>query len=298
MSDYAYPVSDDDNYFDYYDFDETHYDSSATLNFYHPKLITFKGFELNYKYRGEPESYYWHSIEDISFDPIANISAAIGYIGDGRTNFIEVSYGEGKFYLHSTPFAFTNYQLLTKQGLEYSNRVFSHLTSGDIYWDSFSKIPVRDTYNGEQKKGPLSFILSRPSLRWAWYLMLVMVLFYLIFRTRREQRIIPVVFENTNTSLEFIKTIALLYLQQNSHKKLAQLKMKYFLTYIRDRYFIKTQDMNNTLIERITVKSELPNKEVERIFEQYRVVEKNDSISSGLLIDFHKSIEHFYKHSK
>ena len=145
---------------------------------------------------------------------------------------------------------------------------------------------------------PLQFILSQPSLKWAWFLLLGSVLLYTLFRARRRQRPIPVLEPNRNTSMQFLHTIGNLYYQQNNHRQLAQQQMKLFLAHLRNRYRLPTQLDSEELIPRIAKVAEVPEKLVKKIFEYNSAITEANAISPKLLIKFHHALETFYQKSK
>ena len=95
----------------------------------------------------------------------------------------------------------------------------------------------------EISQSPLSFFLERPPLRWAVYLSLVGVLLYMFFTARRRQRVIPVVKEPENRSLEFVRLIGTLYHQRHDNTDLVRKKYNYFAERIRRTTMIDIEDV-------------------------------------------------------
>lgn len=273
------------------------YDTVAVANFYHPDIASNKGYHFRYVDQNVPGSHKWKYISIYNICDTARSVVHLGYIGKRLTNFIKVPYGKGNIYLHTTPIAFTNYYMISDRGLSYAGRVFANLGPGDIYWDEFSRLPAQEV-NDKPRSTPLQYILAQPSLKWAWYLTLILTSIFILFRSKRKQRVIPVMAENENTSLEFVQTIGTLYFQQNDHKKLAQQKMKLFLQHIRNRYSIPTNQLTQETLKRISIKSQIPYSQVEDIFEQYSWIKEQPGISDENLIKFHLSIDNFYKNAK
>lgn len=280
-------------------------DTIARLDFRHDNFQTDTTFDFQYYKRGEAAHYSWSYFdagifceEDYTFVPLGDIESSL-------TNFAKASYGEGEFYFHTTPLAFTNISLLEESGLEYATKVFSHLSKGDIYWDEYSRIPEavsrlrnQSSYRTFESEGPLKYVLSQPSLAWAWYLLLATGLLYLIFRAKRRQRVIPVLEKNTNTSLEFIGTIGRLYFLQNNHRKLALQKMKLFLGYVRDRYHLQTKELDEQFVNQLVSRSEIPKTIIDKILLFHTNIENSQFVSENTLVDFHHEMEKFYKNCK
>ena len=284
-------------------------DTVAVFNFQHRQLNTPKGFTYKFLDENKVASYSWNFIENQYFCDESFSMVKLGTVSGDKVNFAKKEYGRGAFYLHTTPVNFTNLQMLDKVGLDYSNKVFSHLDVGDIFWDEKSKQSegFGRAYNRRARgDGPrsiaseesLKYILAQPSLAWAWYLTIGLGLLYLFFRAKRKQRIIPVLEQNENTSFEFISTIGRLYFLQNDHKKLSQQKMKLFLSYIRDRYNLITTSTDAEFKKRLAAKSEIAPEVINKIFDAYDGIKRSGFVSEEKLIAFHKQMDEFYKNCK
>lgn len=282
-------------------------DTTVRVNLEHPNLHAKRDFTFFYQYRAKRMAYYWQYMDSSYFCGDPDGFTPLGTFNQGKINFARLSYGRGYFYFHSTPLAFSNLQLLDKRRLEYANLVFSHLAPGPIYWDKYSKIseslarqrnnaPLADRRN--MGKSPLKYILSQPPLAWAWYLLLAMGLLYLIFRTKRRQRVVPVIGHNTNTSLAFLQTIGRLYFLQNNHRNLALQKMKHLLQFLRDRYGLNIRELNAEWMDEIVKKARVDPKHIQYIATQHQAILGAVAITDKTLIDFHHSIETFYQQCK
>ena len=167
---------------------------------------------------------------------------------------ISLQYGKGSFIIHSTPAAFSNYNMFNKGGKYHAEVVLSHLPKGNIYWHhDFGKYsPYRGvpqpTYSEQgsskevnyPKSSPLQYIMKVPSLFGALVLLILGALLYMIFQSKRRQRIIPVIESNENSSVEFIQTVSTLYFQQKRHDKLIKHKELIFLSFLRQHYHVSS----------------------------------------------------------
>lgn len=296
----------------YYDECEDYYwrdyeslqDTFVNFNFVDEKIASAKNYPLHYVYRNKPRLYNWSYIEteyfcetDYSFEPL-------GDMNDTLINFMRVPYGSGMLYLHTTPVIFSNYMMLDSLNLAYANAAFSYLPPGKIYWDEYNKTleAVGRRRNNSQRqlsdKSPLAYILSQPALTWAWYLLLAIGLLFLLFRTKRRQRVIPVLQPNVNTSLEFVSTIGRLYFLQNSHRKLALQKMKLFQNFVRERYQLRGLELNAEFIEKLIAKSEVSPKLIDKILLIHRNIMNSNLVTENTLIDFHNLMDEFYRTCK
>jgi hypothetical protein len=279
-------------------------DTTVGLNFEHPQLESAKDFKFRFIGGGGRRAYEWNYISDYYFCEQENGLVELGYLNDSLINFARVAYGNGTFYLHTIPYAFSNIAMLDSTSLQYANRTFSHLSPGKIYWDEYSKTSEdlgrrrNNSSRALSRESPLKYVLSQPPLAWAWYLMVAMALLYLVFRTKRKQRIIPVLEANTNTSLEFVSTIGRLYFLQNNHKQLALQKMKLWLNFVRERYHLRGQETDETFQQKLIAKSEVPENLVNKIFQKYHKIAHTYGIFDNVLVDFHQLLEEFYRTCK
>ncbi len=166
-------------------------------------------------------------------------------------NFIKIDYGEGSFYFHATPMAFTNYHLYRKNTKDYIHAFLQEFNPGNVYIDDFYHVlRHKDNYNQNSRNpnlpdSPLAFILSISTLRWGWYLLILGTLIFLIFRSKRNQRMIPVIAPLQNNSLEFSKTVGRLFYKEKNHKRMAQEICLYFFNHLRKRYHINTKTFDD-----------------------------------------------------
>jgi len=293
-------------YYDCYDTAWEGYDfiseSVVSLNLEHPNFSFPEAPSQSVIYRDRVSSYTWQYLNRAYFCDAEAGFTMLGTFNQDYPNFMRIPIGEGYFYLHSNPILFSNIQLLEKEHLAYVEAIFSHLNNGPIFWDEHSKmpgyIPDNPGRRGLSGQAPLQYILSQPPLAWAWYLLLGMAAFYLLFRTKRRQRIIPVLPRNANTSLEFIQTIGHLYFLQKNHQKLALQKGQLFLGFIRDHYGIQTRDLGPEFNRQLGAKSEVSPEKIEAVLLLYQNIRSSSFVSEKILISFHEQIEDFYKNCK
>ncbi len=274
-------------------------DSTCQMNFYHPRLGTQKPYLFRHAYLNKGSLYEWSYFNFESACDTLPRYERLGYCLPNHLNFIRVPYEKGYFYFHLNPLVFTNYELLSEPCLDYCEKVFSHLPHEKTYWDEHDRIPMQTHGDKSMTKGPLTYLLSQAPLRWAWYTLLSLLLAYFLFRAARRQRIIPVVLPNENTSLEFVQTVGSLYFQQNDHQKLCLQKMKLFLLYVRSRYYLQTNLLDDQLFKKISVKSQIPLEHVIKIFSLYNAYQHTVvEVDADELIAFHKALDFFYRNCK
>ncbi|MGE5431852.1 MAG: DUF4350 domain-containing protein [Syntrophomonadaceae bacterium] len=236
-----------------------------------------------YLFRCAGESFYFDGFDTSS-------AVVLGQGKNGDADFIKLNCGRGNFYLHSLPEAFSNYSILDSLDADYIYKALSYLpTGGKVYWDEYYK------KGAESMKGPLQFVLSTEPLRWAYYILLLSVVLYIIFAGRRRQRVIPVIKPPANSTLEFINIVGSLYFQQGNHKNIARKKITYFLDQVRVRYLIKTDEINAETISRISAKSGLALDDVKEIFGYIDFIDQSPKLDKKALHKLNSLIDSFYK---
>jgi hypothetical protein len=256
-------------------------EDSVTINFIIPELKTDSG----YHYIRGNFNYYFEEFD-------TSMVQVLGENGEGNVNFIRIKYGGGNFFLHTLPFAFTNYHLLNSENNEYVYKVLSHLPVQETFWDDYYKDGNRYTASS------LNYIISQKSLRWAYYIILASAVFFIFFYGRRRQRIIPVIPPLKNSTIEFVETIGNLYYQQKDYKNIAEKKITYLLDYIRNRYLIKTSNFDEETIKKISEKSLMAEGKIKSIFRNIEKIKSSAQISEDDLLNFNYQIEKFYERTK
>ncbi|MDW8229536.1 MAG: DUF4350 domain-containing protein [Saprospiraceae bacterium] len=230
----------------------------------------------------------------------------LGYIGDSLVNFARFPCGEGAFYLHSTPLAFTNYHLLRPAMQRYVEAVLAHLPEGDIYWDVKYRDPeemqrIQRTWGRRPpSEHPLKHLLQQPSLAWAWYLMLALAGLYVLFRSKRRQRVVPLWPRKENTSFEYVDAIAQMHFRQRNYRYLCVQMIKTFLLQTRERFGIAPPSHIETLqtipedfVQRLSEAAKVPAGDVRIIFSNYAAALIYDPIEQNVLV-LRSNIRHFW----
>lgn len=278
----------------YENFNRTQNKPAARLNFLDSSLKSPQGYQVQYLIKDQVQDYQWNYYDSLWCDTAI---VALGTL-DTLTNFVKIPYGDGDIFLHSVPLAFSNLHLLEERNLSYVERVLSYLPSADIYWDEHSKIALYDSGGKRGMNSPLQYVLGQPGLRWAWYIVLALVLLYLLTFSKRKQKVIPLLEANENTSIEFTEAIGELYYQQQNHHQLGLLKMRLFLEYIRNHFHLSTNHLDQALIDKISAKSQIPRAQVMRIFDIHKRISNSTEVPEHLLIEFNSALEYFYDNCK
>ncbi|MFV0143560.1 hypothetical protein [Empedobacter falsenii] len=284
IADYYDNFGDDTNGLDEISLDETTIDSTEvddnilynqTININdHFELRTNKLFKI--KKKKEIEHHYFSDITNDS-----EIFGTITYKDKAYPNYLKIkpkNY-KGYYLYHAEPIYFTNYYLLNKDSYFYAKSVLEPLKGKTIFWYNTSK-----TYAGSSSM--MRFIMGEPALKAAWITLLVLLFFFLIFRSKREQRIIPIYTKEENHTVEFAKTISSLYQENGEVKDIVSKKIDYFLYKLRKTFLIETDDITNKqFIEIVAQKANLSQEEcLEKLTILKNIYQKNQPNEHDLKI--------------
>jgi len=241
--------------------------------------------------------FYEKGIAQCYFTALDSLNTTVlGYNnldGEEQVNFVKIQYGEGFFYLNTQPYAFTNYHLLKENHADYVASILSYIPKGtNIYWDANTKAD-KETINS-----PLRFIFSNPALAWAWKLAILGLVVFAVFLAKRRQRIIPIIKPLENTTIAFAKTIGELYYEEGEPKDILFKKINYFLAFVREKYLIDTENLNDNLIKKIHLKSGVPEENVKKLIYHIVYINKKRINTENDIVVLNKLIEKFHKKIK
>ena len=227
---------------------------------------------------------YSMMIEDLMTADSADNTEVIAFrTGDAQDKELRVSpvairkkVGKGSVILVSAPLLFTNYGILDGSTAEYIFRLMSHIGNNHVVRTT-SYMKTQDMADAEAS--PLRFFLGQPPLRTALYLALLVITLFLIFNARRRQRVIPVVEQPQNRSLEFVKLIGTLYYHNKDHSDIVRKKFAFFAEELRRLLMvdITDRDADRHSFSVISSRTGLRLEEVENIISDIRKVADRES---------------------
>ncbi|UMY65544.1 MULTISPECIES: DUF4350 domain-containing protein [unclassified Flavobacterium] len=232
-------------------------------------------------------------IGDTYFDKFdASQTQVLGYVRQDdakpKPNYLRIRYLNGYFFLHLDPQAFSNYYLLHGRDARYAESTLSLLPHDQVY---FFTDDARNTTNGSLTR----FMFENVALRWAWLLLLGGLVVFIIFTAKRRQRVIPIVTPLSNTTVEFVQTVANLYRQEGEHGNLVEKKIIYFFERIRQEYRIDTTVLDDAFVKRLHLKSGKPEDDIRRVCDMINNFKRNRfSLNEEELIAFNEATEKIF----
>jgi len=266
----------------YGDFNE---DQSHRHQLVNPSLKTEEG----YIFEKEAYASYFQKIDTT----LTTVIGTVANISENDSvwphfNVIEQDFGDGKIFLSTFPKAFTNYFILKDKNKDYTAGLLSYLdTSRTIYMDNHHK-SGKSVYTS-----PMYIFLNVKEFKWAYYLVLIGAVIYIIFEAKRKQRAIPVVRPLKNQTLAFTRTIADMYFEKGESKQIVEHKIAYFLEYIRSRFYLGTIEREVDFYRNLAMRSSHSFAEIEQLFTFLERLRNQNHISDTELQKLNTSIEKF-----
>lgn len=246
---------------------------------------------LFYIYKTDTIAHNWHT-------------SAGGKLADTLLTFannfpaaVRIKVGKGQLILATTPLLFTNYYLQDSANFAFTNTFLSQVPKGEILIDGFvppSAYPRSS--GGGYSASPLSFILSQPALQYAWHLLLALVLIFVLFGSKRKQRVIPLRKAKTNSSLAYAKMLGSLQLKAKNNSGKAEEIVHNFMFTLRQRSVLYHNKPHATLKKLLVQRLPELRREIETTFFLTSLVEQGKPISKENAILLFNSTQKICKH--
>jgi hypothetical protein len=153
--------------------------------------------------------------------------------------------GDGTLMICRNPVTMCNYFLLQNNNRKYLDYFFSTFSAhhNAITWYSFYD-------QSDQSDHDLDWLwlIKFPPLRYGFLLIIGLLLFYVLFESKRRQKSIPVMSTNSNSSLEFTETVGRLYYNKKDHQNLAEKMILHYLENVRIKYGLRTNLIDDEFI--------------------------------------------------
>jgi len=259
------------------------------------ELLTNGQTYVNFVNKGLGDSSYVfeHKITENYFNGFDTSKTVIlGKNGYDHASYIKIHVGKGALYLNANPLLFTNYSLLQNKGADYAAKALSYLKiQNAVAWDEY--------YSQGREGGDSSmqvFLRHKP-LRWAFYLVFFSLFIFVVYQSKRRQRVIPIIEPVTNTSVEFVSVVGQVYFEQHNNSNIAQKKASYFLDHIRTRYNLNTGIQDTAFMQALAKKSGVDIALINDIFYSLALIQHGEPVSNNELVSFNQKIEQFYTRS-
>lgn len=210
----------------------------------------------------------------------------------GQAVAVRINWGKGYFIFSSTPMVFTNIYVLNQENHIMASSLLSYLPKVKTYWTEYYHLGRMEAAT------PLRFVLTHEPLSWAYYISILSLLVFLIFESKRRQRIIPVVKPLTNTSLDFIGTISKLFFEKADHKSIATKKILYFQEHVRSKFYLTQNLQAQDFAKALANKTGVSEMYVDELISLIHRINQQEKISKEDLLRLNKSIQSFWEELK
>ena len=163
----------------------------------------------------------------------------------------------GKLIITTLPLIYTNYGVMdpdARKLCEYMSSFFKGRKLYRLHDKENDVVPVEDD-------GDFKYILSQSPLKWAFYIILGLLVVYMVFNSRRRMKAIPLHKVDEDTTLQFAKVLGTFYYHQDNHvlfliKRYNKLKSVLQSRYGWDVDKIEASDLLNRLYVITGIKKE------------------------------------------
>lgn len=204
---------------------------------------------------------------------------------------LEANIGKGKLLISSLPDVFGNLFIVNHANRFYTYTLLSKIRNNSIIWDEYYK-----TYN-VQEKGLFRFIFASDALYMAYCITILGLLFFMVFEMKRRQRPIPVIKPLQNSTLEFVDVISHVYFNSHNHKHIAEESIQYFYFYVRKKFHVNTNDINDELYDTIHRLSNISREEVKKLFIYCENLKQAPALTENDLLELNNRINNFKQKS-
>lgn len=204
---------------------------------------------------------------------------------------LEASIGKGKLLLSSLPDVFGNLFIVNHNNRFYTYTLVSKLKNNRIIWDEHYK-----TYN-VQEKGMFRFIFGSDALYMAYCIAVLGLLFFMAFEIKRRQRAIPVIRPLQNSTLEFVDVISHVYFNSKNHKYIAEESIQYFYFYIRKKFNVNTNAIDENFYNTVHRLSGIDKDSVKKLFVYCENLKHAPALTENDLLELNNRINNFKQKS-
>ena len=130
----------------------------------------------------------------------------------------------------------------------------------------------------------------------AYLIFLVSLILAFIFKGKRKQKVVPLIKEKKNTSIEFIQILADLHQSQDSPIKLVRKMEKIFYYQMNQKYYIPEKTENYA--EKLATKSEIPLNKIKFVLAWFEKAKTMSYVNDQDISSISYELEKIFNHQK
>ena len=226
-------------------------------------------------------SYYFQSYNDSVF--YKDSVYAVAAMDSDKIVALRYEIGEGNLIFSTNPLAFTNYGVLNDSVNGYVKHLLAYLDDKPLVRTEYYQYGSQ----GGKSQSPFRYLLSQRPLRWAFYITLLSIFIFMIFTAKRKQRVIPVIKKPANKLLEFVRSIAALYIRRNNNADIIKKKYIYWAEDLKRRYGIDVMNESHdwNFYNRFSLKTGQSVEDVRRLLIFMDTLDENAEVSDEEMMD-------------
>ena len=174
---------------------------------------------------------------------------------------------------------------------DYAIKSIGYLDSKDLIWDEHYK--PKPLF--EENLSPMRYIFSQKPLKYGYFLLLFTFVIYMVFESKRRQRIIPTNYPPNNKTREFVETVGQLYLNRKDHIDLAKKKIQYFYDFINGTFYLQVDEGSQKFRKLFAEKAMISYEESENLFNEIIRIKNSDILKDADLVKFVKMLDRIQK---
>jgi hypothetical protein len=247
-----------------------------TKSYQIPVSISSGYFDCNYKNKAGKDSVF-----------------KVSECDTGKIVTLRYQIGKGNLLLSCNPKIFTNYGILDSSFNQYIWNTFSYLQNKPLIRTEYYQ--VGSQYG--KSRSPLRYLLSVRALKWALYRALLTIVVFMIFTAKRKQKAIPVVKPPENKMLDFVRSIAALYIRKNNNADLILKKYVYWADNLKRNYGIDivNDTHDSEFFERLASKTGKTVEEVSALFKNLDAINEDTNVPDSQMIELITKINSYGK---
>jgi hypothetical protein len=219
-----------------------------------------------------------------------------GWDEKGNLTFFTVAMGDGRLTVHLTPMLLTNYHLKNSTAERFAEAIFSVDKNSKVIWENRRSVVAENNSSNAGGRNPFVYIFSQTSLKWAFVLLMLGVLVFLIFASKRKQTAIHIFVHPENTTLRFLKNMEELHKLYPNFSNMARSRYLYFMNWLQKNYLIERSELHKAGFQtRMQSLCKWESNDIVLFVSNLKRLEANEPFSEIMLYHISLQFERFYK---
>ena len=239
--------------------------------------------ELNEEYYRMPYALCPRFFIADSLETLKDSVLIVAKSNDKYDIILRYQIGKGSLLLSCNPLIYTNYGIFKESGNMFIWNSFAYLQGKPL-------IRTEYYHAGSNPQGNTSrfrYLMSKPPLKWALMTTIVTILVFMLFTAKRKQKAIPVVKPPRNKMLDFVRSVAGLYIRNNNNADIILKKQIYWAENLKRKYGMDmiNEKHDRRFFERLSSKTGKTADELTQLFRYLDTIDKNTYISDAKMME-------------